>query len=170
MATMRKPTPEVSARMKLVKTKSTKPEIETSRVLRKLRVRFRRNVRSLPGTPDFVLPDHNVAGEGDAQQATRPPQGSTATVAGLPRRATVGTRPRRACRSTNQYGDPLRQRPHAVALPPEDNKVKGIPRLSSGRKRCGGRHSRSAASRRSASDYIPVLASDHDRAISRHFA
>ena len=61
MATMRKPTPEVSARMKLVKTKSTKPEIETSRVLRKLRVRFRRNVRSLPGTPDFVLPDHNVA-------------------------------------------------------------------------------------------------------------
>ncbi|MEY2765317.1 MAG: hypothetical protein RL552_222, partial [Actinomycetota bacterium] len=26
MATMRKPTPEVSARMKLVKTKSTKPE------------------------------------------------------------------------------------------------------------------------------------------------
>ena len=61
MATMRKPTPEVSARMKLVKTKSTKPEIETSRVLRKLRVRFRRNVRSLPGTPDFVLPDHDVA-------------------------------------------------------------------------------------------------------------
>ena len=61
MATMRKPTPEVSARMKLMKTKSTKPEIETSRVLRKLRVRFRRNVRSLPGTPDFVLPDHDVA-------------------------------------------------------------------------------------------------------------
>jgi DNA mismatch endonuclease (patch repair protein) len=61
MGTMRKPTPEVSARMKLVKTESTKPEIEMSRVLRKLHVRVRRNVRSLPGTPDFVLPDRDVA-------------------------------------------------------------------------------------------------------------
>jgi DNA mismatch endonuclease (patch repair protein) len=58
---MRAPTPEVSARMRLVKTSRTKPEVETARTLRALRLKFRRNVRSLPGTPDFVLPDHGVA-------------------------------------------------------------------------------------------------------------
>ena len=47
--------------MRLVKTSRTKPEVETARTLRALRLTFRRNVRSLPGTPDFVLPDHGVA-------------------------------------------------------------------------------------------------------------
>jgi len=47
--------------MRLVKTSRTKPEVETARTLRALRLKFRRNVRSLPGTPDFVLPDHGVA-------------------------------------------------------------------------------------------------------------
>jgi len=58
---MRPPSREVAARMRRVKTSRTQPELETARTLRAMRLKFRRNVRSLPGTPDFVLPDHRVA-------------------------------------------------------------------------------------------------------------
>jgi len=47
--------------MRRVKTSGTKPELDTARVLRRMRVKFRRNVHTLPGTPDFVLPDHGIA-------------------------------------------------------------------------------------------------------------
>lgn len=50
-----------SAIMALVRSRRTRPEIEVARLLRKLKIRFRRNVAGLPGTPDFVLPDLQVA-------------------------------------------------------------------------------------------------------------
>ena len=43
--------------MQAVRRRNTAPEAEVARLLRALRVRFRRNVKSLPGEPDFLLPD-----------------------------------------------------------------------------------------------------------------
>lgn len=40
--------------MKAVRRTSTKPEVAVARALRELGVRFRENVRSLPGTPDLA--------------------------------------------------------------------------------------------------------------------
>jgi len=39
-----------------VKNKGTQPEEKVACILRTLRVRYRRNVKSLPGEPDFVVP------------------------------------------------------------------------------------------------------------------
>ncbi|MCP4257818.1 MAG: DNA mismatch endonuclease Vsr [Planctomycetes bacterium] len=41
--------------MSHVKNKGTQPEETVANMLRTLRVRYRRNVRSLPGEPDFVV-------------------------------------------------------------------------------------------------------------------
>lgn len=49
------PTERKSTAMAAVRTKRTNPELLVRRVLRRLNVRFRGNVRSLPGSPDLVL-------------------------------------------------------------------------------------------------------------------
>lgn len=54
-------TPEVSARMKRVGTSRTGAELKVEKILRKLKIRYRRNVKSLPGTPDFFLVEHQIA-------------------------------------------------------------------------------------------------------------
>lgn len=48
---------ERSARMARIKSRGTAPEIALTKILRKARVKFRRHVTSLPGTPDFALRD-----------------------------------------------------------------------------------------------------------------
>lgn len=50
-----------SAIMARVRSKRTRPELEVARLLRKLKIRFRRNVTGLPGTPDFILPEFRAA-------------------------------------------------------------------------------------------------------------
>lgn len=50
-----------SAIMARIRSKRTRPEVEVARLLRKLKIRFRRNVAGLPGTPDFVLPGFRAA-------------------------------------------------------------------------------------------------------------
>lgn len=54
-------TPDVSERMKGVRTSRTIAERKVERVLRQEKIRFRRNVRGLPGKPDFLLVDHEIA-------------------------------------------------------------------------------------------------------------
>jgi len=46
--------PARSALMRRVRQKGTKAEDEVAEILRQLRLHFRRNVRSLPGSPDFA--------------------------------------------------------------------------------------------------------------------
>lgn len=47
---------ERSRVMRAVKSSGTTPEVLVRRILRTLRVRFRGHVKSLPGTPDIVVP------------------------------------------------------------------------------------------------------------------
>lgn len=51
----------VSERMKRVRTSRTKAEREVEKVLRRLGLRYSRNVRNLPGRPDFILTKFDVA-------------------------------------------------------------------------------------------------------------
>lgn len=54
-------TPEQrSHRMSLIRSSGTKPERLVASLLRQSRIRFRRHAK-LPGTPDFVLVESNVA-------------------------------------------------------------------------------------------------------------
>jgi DNA mismatch endonuclease (patch repair protein) len=53
--------PATSARMRLVRTRGTTPEKAFRSVLRASGTRYRSNWRQLPGTPDFVLPEHRTA-------------------------------------------------------------------------------------------------------------
>ena len=54
------PTKSTSERMKKVRRRDTDAEREVARVLRRLRLGRRSQVRRLPGSPDFVLRDHPV--------------------------------------------------------------------------------------------------------------
>jgi len=56
-----KPTREVSERMRRVATKGTKPELRVRRIVRQMGVRHTARSTDLPGRPDLVLPDHNIA-------------------------------------------------------------------------------------------------------------
>jgi len=47
--------------MSRVKNRKTGPEETVAALLRKLGVRYRRNVKSLPGRPDFAVASKNVA-------------------------------------------------------------------------------------------------------------
>jgi DNA mismatch endonuclease (patch repair protein) len=47
--------------MSQVKNRGTQPEEKVANILRTLRVRYRRNVKSLPGEPDFVVPSRSMA-------------------------------------------------------------------------------------------------------------
>lgn len=49
-----------SARMRRVRTKGTTPEIALRSVLRASRTRYKSNYGLLPGSPDFVLPEHRA--------------------------------------------------------------------------------------------------------------
>lgn len=46
--------------MAAIRSKGTAPERRVRKALRKLKLRYRSNVRGLPGTPDFALPDLQV--------------------------------------------------------------------------------------------------------------
>ncbi|MFL9826825.1 very short patch repair endonuclease [Rhodoplanes sp. SY1] len=46
--------PKRSVLMRRVRQRRTKPEDDVAAVLRKLKLGYRRNVRSLPGSPDFA--------------------------------------------------------------------------------------------------------------------
>jgi DNA mismatch endonuclease, patch repair protein len=46
---------ERSARMALIKSKNTKPELRMASLLRKAKIKFRRHRSSIPGKPDFML-------------------------------------------------------------------------------------------------------------------
>ncbi|WP_283843169.1 very short patch repair endonuclease [Bradyrhizobium sp. Ce-3] len=50
----RRPDPETSARMARVRRKGTKIETMVSTVLRDLGAHYRKNVKTLPGSPDFA--------------------------------------------------------------------------------------------------------------------
>ena len=56
-----KPAPEVSERMRRVQTKGTKPELRVRRLVRQMGVRHTSITTGLPGRPDLVLPDHDIA-------------------------------------------------------------------------------------------------------------
>lgn len=47
--------------MQSVRRNRTRPEEILASILRESGIRFRRNVASLPGSPDFFLPDYRVA-------------------------------------------------------------------------------------------------------------
>jgi DNA mismatch endonuclease (patch repair protein) len=53
--------PARSALMRRVRQKGTEAEDEVAEILRGLGVRFRRNVKSLPGSPDFANKTHHWA-------------------------------------------------------------------------------------------------------------
>lgn len=53
--------PEVRSRiMAAIRAKNTSPEMAVRRLLHGMGFRFRLHVRDLPGTPDIVLPRHNL--------------------------------------------------------------------------------------------------------------
>jgi DNA mismatch endonuclease (patch repair protein) len=53
--------PATSARMKQIRTSRTSSEREVERVLRRLGLRYRRNLKSLAGKPDFVIQGKRIA-------------------------------------------------------------------------------------------------------------
>jgi DNA mismatch endonuclease (patch repair protein) len=55
-----KTTPQRSALMRRVGRKDTAPEISVRRHLHRAGLRYRLHVRTLPGTPDIVLPRHRT--------------------------------------------------------------------------------------------------------------
>jgi len=72
---------ERSRRMSLIRSKDTKPEKAMAKILSSARIRYKRNVRDLPGTPDFVIPGKNLVvfvegkfwhGQGVDQMSLRP--------------------------------------------------------------------------------------------------
>jgi DNA mismatch endonuclease (patch repair protein) len=52
--------PERSAQMALVKARDTKPEIRVRKAAHAMGLRYRLNVRKLPGSPDLVFPSRKV--------------------------------------------------------------------------------------------------------------
>lgn len=54
-------TEERSQLMSKIRGKGTTPEVVMAKVLRRLKIKFRRQKKSLPGTPDFVLIEHRIA-------------------------------------------------------------------------------------------------------------
>lgn len=55
------PNPARSALMKRVRRSGTKPEEDVAVLLRELGIRMRRNVKGLPGTPDFANKSRKIA-------------------------------------------------------------------------------------------------------------
>ena len=49
-----------SLNMSLIRSKETKPEIFVRSILHRLGFRFRKNVKTLPGKPDIVLPKYKT--------------------------------------------------------------------------------------------------------------
>jgi DNA mismatch endonuclease, patch repair protein len=47
--------------MRAVRSRDTAPELALARMLRSMHVRYRRRTASLPGRPDFILPDLRAA-------------------------------------------------------------------------------------------------------------
>jgi len=55
------PTAEVSERMRRVATRGTRPELQVRRVVRRLGIRHTTRTDHLPGRPDLLLTELNVA-------------------------------------------------------------------------------------------------------------
>jgi len=53
-------TPEVSERMRRVRISRTSAEREVEKVIRRVGLRYKRNTKSLPGTPDFLIKEENL--------------------------------------------------------------------------------------------------------------
>lgn len=49
-----------SRNMSLIRSKETKPEVFVRSVLHRLGFRFRKNVKTLPGKPDIILPKYKT--------------------------------------------------------------------------------------------------------------
>lgn len=49
-----------SFNMSRIKSKNTKPELVIFKILKDLKIDFKRHCKSLPGTPDFYIPSHNL--------------------------------------------------------------------------------------------------------------
>jgi len=47
--------------MAKIKSKGTKPEVAMAKILRKMKLKFRRHRNNLPGTPDFILIEYQTA-------------------------------------------------------------------------------------------------------------
>jgi DNA mismatch endonuclease (patch repair protein) len=47
--------------MRAVRSENTAPELALARLLRRMHIRYRRYLKSLPGRPDFLLPDLHTA-------------------------------------------------------------------------------------------------------------
>lgn len=47
--------------MRAVRSENTAPELALARLLRRMHIRYRRQLKSLPGRPDFLLPDMHTA-------------------------------------------------------------------------------------------------------------
>lgn len=47
--------------MRAVRSENTAPELALARLLRRMHIRYRRQLKSLPGRPDFLLPDMHAA-------------------------------------------------------------------------------------------------------------
>lgn len=58
---LQKPTAKVSERMRRVATSATAPEIRVRRVVRRLKLRYTCKTSRLPGRPDLLLLDYQVA-------------------------------------------------------------------------------------------------------------
>ena len=56
-----KPTPDVSERMRLVARNGTAPERRVRKIVRQIGIRYTSQTERLPGRPDLLLPDHNIA-------------------------------------------------------------------------------------------------------------
>jgi len=55
-------TPEARSQlMAKIKSKGTKPEVAMAKILRKMKLKFRRHRNNLPGTPDFILIEYQTA-------------------------------------------------------------------------------------------------------------
>lgn len=53
--------PTRSRMMAAVRQRGTKPELAVRRCLRRMGYRYRSNVKSLPGSPDIVIPKESIA-------------------------------------------------------------------------------------------------------------
>jgi DNA mismatch endonuclease (patch repair protein) len=99
-----------SSIMKSIASRDTEPEMMLEKLLRQAHIRYRKHVITLPGTPDFFLPNHNVAvfvhgcfwhGHSNCRRATLP---STRRTFWARKIATNTRRDRLAARKLREAG------------------------------------------------------------------
>src|SRR3954452_12490396 len=60
MAQVRSPR-QISEIMRRVRSRGTRPEKILASILRRRRLKYRSHCKAMPGSPDFIIPDHQVA-------------------------------------------------------------------------------------------------------------